>query len=92
MSELLNIIKKAGIDAVNNGSPCAVMFGEVTSEEPLKIKVDQRLVLGEKQLIFPAALQKSPLEIGDSVILLRMQGGQKFVVLDRILDKKEAGT
>jgi len=60
------------------------MFGQVASTEPLKIKVEQRLVLGEKQLIQTAGVQESPPEKGDGVILLRMQGGQKFVVLDRL--------
>ena len=82
MDGLLKHIKKAGTEAVANGAPCAVMFGQVTSVEPLKIKVEQRLLLGEKQLIQTENAQK--IEEDDSVVLLRMQGGQKFIVLDRI--------
>lgn len=83
MEGLLKHIKKAGTEAVANGAPCVVMFGNVTSVKPsLKIKVEQRLLLGEKQLIQTENSKK--IEEGDSVILLRMQGGQKFIVLDKI--------
>ena len=83
MNGLLKYIKQAGTEAVANGAPCAVMFGQVTSVEPsLKIKVEQRLLLGEKQLIRTESTQK--MQEGDNVILLRMQGGQKFIVLDKV--------
>lgn len=102
-------------------------FGEVVSAAPLKINVEQKMVLGEKQLILSRNVTNfktsitggniknyyytgsttdsgtapvSPshvhavgkieitvhngLVVGDEVILIRQQEGQKFIVLDRI--------
>ena len=88
MSEFLTLIKQGALDAVENAAPCAVMFGKLEGKEPLKIQVEQRLCLGKKQLVVPAALQKmmedNELNAGDGVLLMRMQGGQKFVVLDKV--------
>lgn len=48
------IVKKvhqAAIDAMESTKPVNVYFGEVVSASPLKINVEQKMVLGEKQLI-----------------------------------------
>lgn len=50
-AELLKIIKKAVADTVRSMKISDMCFGEVTSEKPLKILVDQKLLLGERQLI-----------------------------------------
>lgn len=84
MPRLLNLMKEAGTEAVQSGSPCAVMFGKVIDSKPLKIKVEQRLILGVKQLIKTENSKK--IKKDDSVLLLRMQGGQKFIVLDCIIE------
>lgn len=83
MPRLLNLMKEVGNEAVQSGSPCAVMFGKVTGLKPLKIKIDQRLILGDKQLIKTENSKK--IRKNDSVLLLRMQGGQKFIIFDRII-------
>lgn len=49
--ELVKLIKRSAVDAVNASKPTNVMFGKVTSVKPLKIKVDQKLVLTSAQLI-----------------------------------------
>ena len=48
------IVKKvhqAAIDAMESTKPVNVYFGEVVSASPLKINVEQKMILGEKQLI-----------------------------------------
>lgn len=48
------IVKKvhqAAIDAMESTKPVNVYFGEVMSVSPLKIDVEQKMILGEKQLI-----------------------------------------
>ncbi len=117
-------LKKAARDEWEALKPVSIYFGEVVSKKPLKINVEQKMILGEQQLIltrnvtdymapvtvqwetqtgmltdgttaaYPAHvhglegqknfLMHSALETGDTVILLRQQAGQKFVVLDRI--------
>ncbi|HBH95369.1 MAG TPA: hypothetical protein DDX91_06425 [Ruminococcaceae bacterium] len=132
--ELVRLIKKAAVDAVEAGKPAAVCFGRVTGTAPLKITVDERLSLGEGQLILTEAVKDryedvyfscftdrgeseaeegniaggdSPkedsdrghrhgfsgrkrvlicggLREGENVILLRAEGGQRFIVIDRL--------
>lgn len=51
MADLIHSIKTAALEAVEAGKPCDVMFGTVMSTAPLTVSVDQKLVLGEKQLV-----------------------------------------
>ncbi len=128
---LVEAMKRASRDEREASKPVHVYFGEVISKEPLKINVEQKMILGESQLILtrnvtdyetlatvnwdteeekgththtsPAGVtgnqskrhthmvsgQKqltihNGLEVGDAVILIRQQEGQKFIVLDRI--------
>jgi hypothetical protein len=49
--ELVKTIKKAALEAVESTKPVNVYFGTVESASPLKINVEQKMVLGENQLI-----------------------------------------
>lgn len=138
--ELIKTIKRAALDAVNAAKPVEVCFGKVVSVSPLKILVDQKMMLGEAQLVLcrnvtdfkttisvvwntQSALNEhthglsgvdsegdvldlttegtnlshtheivgrktitvhNGLVVGDEVLLLRQQGGQKYIVKDRI--------
>lgn len=145
VNELVEALKKAALDAVNSTKPVYVYFGEVVSASPLKVNVEQKMILGEAQLILsrnvtdyktnitlnwetenhikkttgkvsgetepdgePEHTHKfeitnessdahnhkitgqkeitihNGLAVGDEVILLRQQEGQKFIVWDRI--------
>lgn len=125
ISTLVRQIKQAAIDAVNENCPCEVIFGVVRSEQPLEINVEQKLTLGEDQLILcrgvvdyetyvtvswetekesggsgyaafaehshnisgkKKILVHNALKTGEKVVLLRVQGGQKYLVLDRVGD------
>ena len=124
---IIKKIHKAAVDAVEASKPVNVYFGEVLSASPLKINVEQKMILGEKQLILSRNVTDyktkisggniqnyyytglttesgtapvSPshvhavgkievtvhngLVVGDEVILIRQQKGQKFIVWDRI--------
>lgn len=125
-ADLLKYVKLAALQAVGASMPCEIRLGNVVSEEPLKIMVEQRLVLGAEQLILPRRLTRhkvkikggnvndfyylsqnwdkskpldSPhfhavgemeievfgeLKVDDEVILIRQQGGQKYLVFDLI--------
>lgn len=80
-AELVKLIKKTAIEAVEATKPVTVCYGGVTSMEPLKINVEQRLTLGAMQLILTKAAAEN-LAVGSRAILLRQQGGQKYIVLD----------
>ena len=127
LDEFMKTVKRAALDAVKASKPVEVCFGKVTSASPLKILVEQKLPLGEGQLILTRnvtnfktyitggnvknyyytgsdtdggtapvvpshvhAIGKvqitvhNGLVVGDEVILIRQQGGQKYIVVDRI--------
>lgn len=128
---LVEKMKRAALNAQESVKPVNVYFGEVVGTGPLEINVEQKMILGEGQLILtrnvtdyeilatlnwdteeekeththtsPAGVtgnQSKPhtheitgekqltvhngLGVGDAVILIRQQEGQKFIVLDRI--------
>lgn len=119
----VEIVKRAALDAVNASNPSGIYFGTVISSSPLKISVEQKMILTEKQLVLTSLVQDFSvsmtvdhkteekgggsgsaayeshyhdykgtksfrihlgLKSGEKVILLRVQGGQKYIVLDRI--------
>lgn len=106
MPNLIESIKIAALEAVEATKPCAIIYGKVIGTNPLQIQIDQKLILGSKQLILTKnvmnyeteitlinednskakrkAVIHSGLKNGESAILLRAQGGQKFIVLDRV--------
>lgn len=140
-------IKKAALGAMESSKPVNVYFGEVISTSPLKINVEQKMVLSEAQLILTRnvtnfvtmvmmnweteesleaqhkhtligntedggdpehnhvlnrdtnavnlnhshilaggkqVIIQNALDIGEQVIMIRQQEGQKFIVVDRI--------
>ncbi len=118
-NELLRLIKRSALEAVEAGKPVNVCYGKVMSLNPLKVSVDQKLILGAAQLVLCrnvtdhrifvslnpddgwvteeaglhthdikasrfALTVHNGLKIGDDVLLIRVQDGQKFLVVDRI--------
>ncbi|MDP4152589.1 MAG: DUF2577 domain-containing protein [Bacillota bacterium] len=98
---MVQLIKKAAVEAVDNSMPAGVFFGEVTSTAPLKINVEQKMTLTENNLVLTSMVSdfdvkmtvnqieeaysvRLGLSVGEKVILIRSQGGQKFIVLDRV--------
>jgi len=110
--QLANLMKMAGVGAVEATAPVALLFGTVTQVSPLEVTVDQRFTLDEDFLIIPESLTRYEidashshrysggttesalaekllirrgLEKGDSVLLLRVQGGDQYLILDRVV-------
>ena len=48
---LVEAMKRAARDERESSKPVNVYFGEVVSKSPLKINVEQKMVLGEQQLV-----------------------------------------
>ena len=99
--DLLQIIKQAAKDAVEASKPADFSFGKVTNESPLKILVEQKLLLGAAQLVLTRNVTdyetkiddkkvtvNNALKVGDKVVLLRQKGGQKYLVIDRVVNSK----
>lgn len=50
MSDFINIIKRVAIAAVNAQKLTDVVYGTVISTSPLKVKIDQKLILEKEHL------------------------------------------
>ncbi len=48
---LVETLKRAAIEAVDAKKPVCIYFGKVISASPLQINVEQKMTLGEKQLV-----------------------------------------
>lgn len=116
MDDILKMFKKAAKDAIEASDPTAIQFGEVISDAPLKILVEQKIPLTIAQLILTRNVRDyeiemtvehvtesgdgpdththeykgkkkftvhNALKLGDKVMLIKMQGGQKYIVLDK---------
>ena len=63
MADLVESIKKAALDAVANSDPSAVLFGKVTGVAPLKIQINQKLILEEACLVLTRNVTEYDLDI-----------------------------
>lgn len=132
MPNVVELVKRAAVEAVEQGKPVYLLFGEVISASPLKIQVDQKSIYTEKMLVLTRNVTDYEVDMtvshqsvvithghpvtdtytgggianeidhnhpikgrkkymvhnalieGDWVLLGRIQGGKRFVVLDRI--------
>lgn len=84
MSEWVNVIKNCALEAVEANKPTKVEFGVVVSLSPLKISVGQKLTLTGDFLVLTKTVITDALSVGDKVLLLQMQGGQVYVVVDKL--------
>lgn len=94
---MIEAIRKAALGAVKSGAPTAIMFGKVMQINPLEVNVDQRFTLDADFLIVPESLIRYEVDVGqtrlvirqgfqqgDRLILLRVQGGQQYLVIDKV--------
>lgn len=133
-NDLLRAIQKAATEAVEAGKPTAFTYGRVISDDPLMVEVDQKIQLGENQLVRGESLQEYEgeveveleemeleleletedgpvqvkasgkgkikgrakmnrlLEAGTEVILARIQGGQNYILYDKVKTDGQKGT
>ncbi len=83
MYNVVELVKQAALEAVEASKPVRISFGKVISTSPLKVQADQKSIYTEKMLILTERLS-GRLRTGDKLLLLRMQGGKKFVAIDRL--------
>lgn len=86
-NDLVRMIKKAAVDAVNASKPVAVVYGKVTAENPLKIQIDQKLTLSQAQLVLTESVtdREIKLKSGEYTYTYTIDGhlktGEKVVML-----------
>lgn len=76
--ELSEVLQLTALNAMKGSKPTEPFVGEITSVNPLSIKVSDKLTLSRSYLILAKGLY---LEEGDSVLCIRASGGQKYYVI-----------
>jgi hypothetical protein len=83
---MIDLIKKTAIAAVESRNPVNLLFGTVVNPNPLEIQIHQKLTLTKEFLIVTETAFQKGLIVGDRIVLLRMQGGHQFLVLDKVVE------
>ena len=99
--QMVNAVKIAALDAVESTYPVRIAFGTVEGIDPLRVRLSPQLTLTEGFLMLTASVTehkletdipgitltvKNGLKVGERVLLMRMQGGQRYIILDRMVD------
>lgn len=62
-TELVQVIKRAAVDAVEQGKPCDILFGTVQKVKPLQIFVEMGMVLEQDELVLAQHLKDYSTEL-----------------------------
>lgn len=76
--DFLKMVKKAAVEAVNASKPANMVFGKVVDTTPLKIKIDQKLILGKAQLVLSECVTNYRLSV-------TIDGDQKTMTVNNAL-------
>lgn len=74
------MVKKAAVGAVEARKPCDVMFATVKAVSPVELKLSNSIVIPEELVIFTGET-KQQFSIGDTAVLIRKAGGQKYLAI-----------
>lgn len=80
MKKFLQLIKRAALEAYDARKPCDLMYAMVESVNPVSIKLENSLDIPEELLVLTRNI-KSEISVGDSVAVIRKQGGQKYLIV-----------
>ena len=93
MGNMADAIRLLAVQAQESGKPSMRLFGVVTSLEPLKIQVNEKLTLSGKSLAVTQTVRNyikwKFIEVGDKVVMTRQVGGQLFIVDDMLESDKD---
>ncbi|WP_042475750.1 DUF2577 domain-containing protein [Bacillus ndiopicus] len=122
MSDIVRTLRQLVLDAVNAQKLATIVYGTVISTSPLKVQVDQKLILEQENLKLTRAVMDHEIEmtvdhltenrsggggdaefashnheykgrkkflihnglvVGDKVTMIRAQGGQQYIIIDK---------
>lgn len=66
MPDMVQLVKKAAVEAVEASKPVQFLFGQVISASPLKIQVDQKSIYTEKMLVLTRNVTEHEIDISIS--------------------------
>ena len=83
MPDFVSMIKQIAAGVYDVKMPAEICFGTVQSLSPFKIRIDQKKILDKEYFIVRYGVTVQSFEVGDTLILLRVQGGQQYLIYDR---------
>lgn len=69
-------------DVIARSKPTSFFLATVESTSPLQIRRDQKFALDSSNLLITESVKD--LNVGDKVLVLQNNGGQEFVVIERV--------
>lgn len=66
LPDMVQLVKKAAVEAVEAAKPVQFLFGQVISASPLKIQVDQKSIYTEKMLVLTRNVTEHEIDISIS--------------------------
>ena len=83
MPDMFNAMKQIAENVFTAMRPADWCYGKVISLSPFQVQIDQKLPLKKEFLAVRTGMSASSFKVGDKLILLRKQGGQEYLILDK---------
>ena len=83
MPDMFNAMKQIAENVFTAMRPADWCYGKVISLSPFQVQIDQKLPLKKEFLAVRTGVSVSSFKVGDKLILLRKQGGQEYLILDK---------
>ncbi|WOO35411.1 DUF2577 domain-containing protein [Anaerocolumna sp. AGMB13020] len=80
---LIPLLKRVALEAVDASKPTVVLYGTVSGINPLTIYLEQKRTITRGFLVVTDKVKN--LVVGDKVVMIRMQGGQKYIIMDKVV-------
>ncbi len=80
---LIPLLKRVALEAVDASKPTVILYGTVSSITPLTIYLEQKRTITRGFLVVTDKVKN--LVVGDKVVMIRMQGGQKYIIMDKVV-------
>lgn len=80
---LIPLLKRVALEAVDASKPTVVLYGTVSGITPLTIYLEQKRTITRGFLVVTDKVKN--LVVGDKVVMIRMQGGQKYIIMDKVV-------
>lgn len=81
---MIDVIKEAAMKAYNASNPLNIEFGTVIDSGNLTIRINQKRILSKEFFVVPHSVSKEGLNKDDALILLRIEGGARYIILDKL--------
>lgn len=80
---MFNAMKQIAENVFEAMRPADWCYGKVISLSPFQVQIDQKLPLEKEFLAVRTGVSASSFKVGDVLILLKKQGGQEYLILDK---------